>query len=245
MELREEDKAKTAFQVGPLGFYEANRMPFGLCNAPATFQRLVERCMGELNLRDCLIYLDDIIVFSSTFEEHVERLSAVFQRLEEHNLKLKPSKCELFRSRVLYLGHIVSCEGIQTDPSKIDCLKNWPIPECIKDVCKFLGFTGYYRRFVKGYAAIAKPLTDLLIGHPTNKQKSRRRKQQDKRVPFKWGVDQQNSFDALITHLTNPPVLAFADYTQPFFTAHRCQLQWSWSCAVPNAGWYQKGHCIC
>ena len=216
VELREEDKAKTAFQVGPLGFYEANRMPFGLCNAPATFQRLMERCMGELNLRDCLIYLDDIIVFSSTFEEHVERLSAVFQRLEEHNLKLKPSKCELFRSRVLYLGHIVSCEGIQTDPSKIDCLKNWPIPECIKDVRKFLGFTGYYRRFVKGYGSIAKPLTDLLIGHPTNKQKSRRRKQQDKRVPFKWGVDQQNSFDALITHLTNPPVLAFADYTQPF-----------------------------
>ena len=172
--------------------------------------------MGELNLRDCLFYLDDKIVFSSTFEEHVERLSAVFQRLEEHNLKLKPSKCELFRSRVLYLGHIVSCEGIQTDPSKIDCLKNWPIPECIKDVRKFLEFTGYYRRFVKGYAAIAKPLTDLLIGHPTNKQKSRRRKQQDKRVPFKWGVDQQNSFDALITHLTNPPVLAFADYAQPF-----------------------------
>ena len=92
VELKEKDKAKTAFQVGTLGFYECNRMHFGLCNAPATFQRLMERCMGELNLRDCLIYLDDIIIFSSTFEEHVERLQAVFERLQENNLKLKPSK---------------------------------------------------------------------------------------------------------------------------------------------------------
>ena len=91
VELKEKDKAKTAFQVGTLGFHECNRMPFGLCNAPATFQRLMERCMGELNLRDCLIYLDDIIIFSSTFEEHVERLQAVFERLQENNLKLKPS----------------------------------------------------------------------------------------------------------------------------------------------------------
>ena len=101
VELKEKDKAKTAFQVGTLRFYECNRMPFGLCNAPATFQRLMERCMGELNLRDCLIYLDDIIIFSSTFEEHAERLQAVFERLQENNLKLKPSKCKLFRSLTL------------------------------------------------------------------------------------------------------------------------------------------------
>ena len=94
VEIKEEDKEKTAFQVGTMGFYEFNRMPFGLCNAPATFQRLMERCMSELNLRDCLIYLDDIIIFSSTVEEHLERLEAVFSRLAQHNLKLKASKCE-------------------------------------------------------------------------------------------------------------------------------------------------------
>ena len=94
--MKEADKAKTVFQVGSLSFYEYNRMPFGLCNAPATFQMLMERCMGDLNLRDCLIYLDDIIIFSSTFDVHMERLQAVFERLQEHNLKLKPSKCELF-----------------------------------------------------------------------------------------------------------------------------------------------------
>ena len=113
VDLKETDKAKTAFQVGSLGFYECNRMPFRLCNALATFQRLMERCMGDLNLRDCLIYLDDIIIFSSTFEEHLERLQAVFKNLEKHNLKLKPSKCEFFKESVTYLGHVVSAAGTQ------------------------------------------------------------------------------------------------------------------------------------
>ena len=129
VEIKEEDKNKTAFQVGGLGFYEFNRMPFGLCNAPASFQRLMERCMGELNLRDCLIYLDDVIIFSSTFEEHLERLDAVFSRLKQHNLKLKPSKCEFLRSEVTYLGHVVSEEGIRTDPEKTKAVKNWPVPK--------------------------------------------------------------------------------------------------------------------
>ena len=157
VELNEDDKAKTAFQVGPQGFYECNRMPFRLCNASATFQRLMERCMGELNLRYCLSYLDDIIIFSSTFEEHLERLQAVFSRLEQHNLKLNGSKCEFFKNRVVYLGHVVSEEGIHTDPSKIESVKSWPIPKSVKDLRRFLGFTGYYRRFIKGFAAIARP----------------------------------------------------------------------------------------
>ena len=214
VELKEEDKAKTAFQAGPLGFYECNRMPFRLCNAPATFQRLMERCMGDLNLRDCLIYLDDIVIFSKTFEEHVEKLQAVFQRLHEHGLKLKPSKCELFRSHVLYLGHVVSKEGIHTDPSKIEAVQNWPVPQCTKDVRKFLGFTGYYRRFIKGYAAIARPLNDLLIGHPTG-PKSRKKKSRNG-TPFSWGEAQQQAFDTIISSLTNPPVPAYADYSLPF-----------------------------
>ena len=215
--LKETDKAKTAFQVGSLGFYECNRMPFGLCNAPATFQRLMERCMGELNLRDCLIYLDDIIIFSSTFEEHLERLQAVFERLQQHNLKLKPSKCELFKSRVTYLGHVVSEEGIETDPAKIEAVRTWPVPKSVKDVRRFLGFTGYYRRFIEGFAAIARPLNNLLIGHAINPKA--KKKSAQKRVPFKWGVEEQVSFDTITDKLTNPPVLAYADYTLPF-TVH-------------------------
>ena len=143
VELEEDDKCRTAFQVGNLGLFKFNRMPFGLCNAPATFQRLMERCMGEMNLRDCLIYLDDIIIFSSNFEEHLEKLQAVFQRLSNNNLKLKASKCEFFKSHVSYLGHIVSEEGIRTDPAKIEVVKTWPVPKSVKEVRQFLGFTGY------------------------------------------------------------------------------------------------------
>ena len=165
VELKEEDKPKTAFHVGNLGFYECNRMPFGLCNAPATFQRLMERAMGDINLRDCLIYLDDIIIFSDTFENHLCRLAAVFQRIHQYNLKLKASKCEIFRSEVTYLGHVVSESGIKTDPEKIKVLKEWLAPKSVKDVRKLLGVTGYYRRFVKGFARMVRPLNDLLIGN--------------------------------------------------------------------------------
>ena len=214
VEMKEADKAKTAFQVGSLGFYECNQMPFGLCNAPATFQRLMERCMGDLNLRDCLIYLDDIIIFSSTFDEHMERLQAVFERLQEHNLKLKPSNCELFKGRVSYLGHVVSDEGIHTDPAKIEAVKSWPVPKSIKDVRRFLRFTGYYRKFIQGFAAIARPLNDLLVGHVTNPKA--KKKSVRKQVPFKWGPEQQSSFEAVIDKLTNPPVLAYEDYSLPF-----------------------------
>ena len=132
VELEEDDKCKTAFQVGTLGFFIFNCMPFGLCNAPATFQCLMERCMGEMNLRDCLIYLDDIIIFSSSYEEHLEKLEAVFKRLHEHNLKLKGSKCEFFKGQVSYLGHIFYEQGIQTDPEKIEVVNNWPVPNNCK-----------------------------------------------------------------------------------------------------------------
>ena len=208
VELKEEDKAKTAFQVGNIGFYECNRMPFGLCNAPTTFQRLMERAMGELNLKDCLIYLDDIIIFLESFDQHHERLEAVFKRLHEHNLKLKASKCEFFMSEVTYLGHVVSEEGIKTDPDKIKALKIWPTPKSIKDVRKFLGFAGYYGRFCKGFSAIVRPLNDLFVAQSTKKP--------TKKTVFKWEEPQQTAFKTIIDRLSNPPILGYADYRMPF-----------------------------
>ena len=137
-------------------------MAFGLTNAPATFQRLMEACMGELHLKECLIFLDDILIFSKTFEEHLSRLG-VFSRLKKHNLKLKPSKCELFMKEVKYLGHIVSENGVQTDPEKVKALKKWPIPTNVKTLRSFLGFTGYYRRFIKDNAKIDTLIVSLVL----------------------------------------------------------------------------------
>ncbi len=213
VEMAEEDKAKTAFSVGSLGFYECNRMAFGLTNAPATFQRLMETCMGELNLRECLIFIDDILIFSKTFDEHITRLEAVFHRLHKHGLKLKPSKCEFFKTEVNYLGHMVSEQGVHTDHEKTAALATWPKPTSVKSLRSFLGFTGYYRRFIKGYAKIVKPLNDLLVGHPTNiaAMKSKKTK-----TPWVWGDSQQTAFDVIKQKLSSPPVLAYADFTKPF-----------------------------
>ena len=104
-------------------------MPFGLTNAPATFQRLMETCLNDLHLNWCIIYLDDIIIFLKTPEEHVERLAAVFDKISKVGLKLKPSKCEFFKSRISYLGHIVSRNGIEMDPKKIEAIQKWPRPK--------------------------------------------------------------------------------------------------------------------
>ena len=148
--MAEECKQFTAFTVWPLGLYECEAMPFGATNAPATFQRLMEECLGDLNLNWCIVYLDDVIVFSSTLEEHLETLEAVFKKLSDAGLKLKPSKCKFFQSSLTYLGHLISEEGIATDPSKIQAVKEWPVPESVSQVKSFLGFVGYYRGLLKG-----------------------------------------------------------------------------------------------
>ena len=131
IETEEADKQKTAF-VCPLGFWEFNRMPQGITNAPSSFQRLMERCMGDLNRKEVLVFIDDVIVFSNTLEEHEIRLRQVLERLKEYGLKLSPEKCKFFQTSVKYLGHIVSENGVETDPGKIEALKTWPRPKNLK-----------------------------------------------------------------------------------------------------------------
>ena len=213
VEVEEADKEKTAFTVGPLGFYECNRMPFGLSNAPATFQRLMENCLGDMNMHSCLIYLDDIVVFSRTFEEHIERLEKVFERLVEAGLKLSPAKCNLFQKELKYLGHIVSPEGIATDPKKVECVREWPVPQNLKQLQSFLGFVGYYRRFIKDFSKISRPLYDLFKGSGGGKKK---RKIKQQLIPFHWSEVHQGAFDKLVSMCCEAPVLAYADYSKPF-----------------------------
>ena len=130
------------------------------------------------------MYLDDVIVFSKTPEEHIVWLEAVFKKISDAGLKLKPSKCEFFKKRIHYLGHIVSNKGIETDPKKIEAIVNWPSPHTVHEVRKFLGFTNYYRKFVYKYAQIARPLNKLISGENAKK----------KRKKVEWGNEQEQAF---------------------------------------------------
>lgn len=221
IEMEESDRAKTAF-VCPLGFWEWNRMPQGITNAPSTFQRLMEKCMGDLNLREVLVFLDDIIVFSETLEEHEARLTHVLNRLRENGLKLSPGKCSFFQTSVRYLGHIVSRNGVETDPKKTEALKTWPRPQTLKELRSFLGFSGYYRRFVEGYSQIVKPLTNLTAGYPPVRKGVKMTNQSTKyhnpKEPFgeRWTQECQDAFTQIIEKLTSSPVLGFADPSLPY-----------------------------
>ena len=210
VEMVEECKPYTAFTCGPLGFYECETMPFGATNAPATFQRLMDNCLGDLNMNWCIVYLDDIIIFSQDAASHIERLEAVFKKLAKAGLKLKPSKCEFFIKRIKYLGHIISEEGVSTDPQEVEAVLHWPVPRTVYDVRAFLGFVGYYRRFIKGFSKAALPLRKLLIGLESQGKKSA------KHTPVDWGEEEQIAFDTLKSLCCKAPILAYPNYKLPF-----------------------------
>ena len=181
-----EDKEKTAFST-PDGHYQFTVLPFGVCNGPSAFQCLMAVVLAGLQWHNCLIYIDDIIVFGRSFDEHMSRLEEVFVRLAESHLRLKPSKCYLFCQEVEFLGHVVSRKGIATDPAKIEKLSDWPRPDTAIAVRSFLGFSGYYRRFVKDYATLVAPLHSLI----------------HKNTPFRWTEDCEQAFRLVkgLTHL--------------------------------------------
>ena len=182
---------KTTF-ITRRGAFKFKVLPFGLSNAPAVFQRLMNMVMQGLTWEACLVFLDDIIVISSTFEQHLERLNAVFERLKSANLKLKPSKCRLFQLKVKFLGSVVSEKGIEPDPEKLEVISDWPVPSNLTELRAFVGLASYYRRHVEGFSDIAKPLSEL-----TKKNR-----------PFVWGPEQQTAFETLKDRLIKYPVLA-------------------------------------
>ena len=141
----------------------------------------MEACLGDLNHQSLLIYLDDVIVFSLDFPSHLQRLEQVFQRLAEQGLKLKPSKCHLFQSKVRYLGHEVSEQGIAAIPERVEAVQDWPWPATVRELRAFLGLAGYYRRFIKDFSKIAMPLNKHLCGQPRN------RKHQNLQLLKDWG----------------------------------------------------------
>ena len=190
--MAEKDKPKTAF-VTRSGLYEYNTMPFGLCKAPSTFQRCMELIFRSMQWKIVLIYLDDIIIFSETFETHLERINMVFKRLRSAGFKLKASKCELFRPEVSFLGHTISRFGIRPSPDKVQAVKNWKQPQTVTQVRSFLGFSSYYRRYMQNFSVRAAPLNRLLEAGQA----------------FIWTDDHENAFQDLKSALTGEEVMAF------------------------------------
>jgi len=199
VEVEPSDRPKTAFAT-PFGLHQFRVMPFGLCNAPSTFQRLMELVLAGLHWNICLVYLDDIIIYSRTVKEHLEHLRQVFGRLRTAGLKLKPSKCFLLRKSVHYLGHILSEGGVETDPQKTLSVEKWSAPTSVEELRQFLGLATYYRKFVKNFAHIAAPLHRLT----------------EKGRTWRWTGECDGAFSTLKERLTSAPILAFPDFSQQF-----------------------------
>ncbi|KAD7116687.1 hypothetical protein E3N88_03955 [Mikania micrantha] len=196
--MKEDSIPKTAFHTHE-GHYEYLMMPFGLMNAPATFQAVMNDIFRPLLRKSVVIFFDDILVYSPTWETHLSYLKKVFQILHSNLLVLNSQKCSFGQSKVEYLGHIISYHGVSMDPSKIQAVQNWPQPTSIKGLRGFLGLTGYYRKFIRQYGSIARPLTDLT-----------------KKNAFLWSDQAQVSFDQVKQPLITAPVLTLPDFTQPF-----------------------------
>ncbi|WVZ75698.1 LOW QUALITY PROTEIN: hypothetical protein U9M48_023733 [Paspalum notatum var. saurae] len=199
LKIRPSDIPKTAF-ITRFGLYEYTVMSFGLTNASAYFMNLMNKVFMEYLDKFVVVFIDDILIYSKTEEEHEEHLRLVLQKLRDHKLYAKLSKCEFWLDQVPFLGHIVSKGGIMVDPSKISSVMDWKVPEVVREVRGFLGLAGYYRRFIESFSRIAKPMTSLL----------------EKGVPFNWTKERQAAFDELKKRLTTAPVLTLPDLTKSF-----------------------------
>ena len=232
IKMEKSSKQYTAFTVGNLGFFKCDHMPFGLCTAPATFQWLMQNCLGELNLIYCLIYLDDIVI-SQTAEEHIHHLCIIFDWFREHNLKLKPSKCNFFREEITFLAHRVSKDGVQPSNLTLKAITECALPQTYTEVCAFLGLVDHYRRFIKGFAHIAQPLNEHLAGEGASRK-------------LEWvslSEDALKAFKALKQVCMTASVWAFTDYTKPFLLETDASREGLGALLLQKQadGWYHPG----
>ena len=206
--MEESNIKKTAFKASSMGLYEFTCMPFGLSNDGSSFSHLMEQCLGDQQFVTLLLYLDDICIFAPTIDEILDQIQLVFNRLKQFNLKIKPKKCQFFNTSVLFLGHVLSAEGISANPEKVDKVKTWPVPKNTKEVQSFLGLASYHRCFIPHFAKKAQCLHEL-VGPTASKPKNRttaRVKETEtaesitvepKIKKFEWTIKHQEAFDAL------------------------------------------------
>ena len=196
----------TAFTVGNLGFFKCQCIPFRMCIAPSMFQRLKQNGLGELNLTYCLIYLDDVIFFSKMEEEHVQHLCVVFNHFQEHNLKLKPTKCEFFRDDINYLAHHISKEGMRHSKENLKPMAEFTPPWTFTEIQAFLGLVRHYQQFIKGFACMVQALHEHLYWEGASKKR-------------KWvtlTAETKDAFKMLKKACLEAPMLAFANFDKPF-----------------------------
>lgn len=220
--VSEECKHMTAF-ITPWGLHEWNRIPFGLTNAPAVFQRCMEGCLENLTGDICHVYLDDVLVYSPTFTDHVKHLKRVLQRLRESGIRLKPSKCLFFRKEVKYLGRIVSAEGHKSDPADVEAVEllREKTPKTIGELRRVLGLLGYYRKYIPNFSKKAGPLYNLLSLSPDYKPaKTNKGKKKDHVLPsshpIEWTTEHHTILNGLIDNLVQAPVMAYPDFEKRF-----------------------------
>ena len=216
--MDEADIHKTAFHVGSSGLYKFTHMPFGLSNAGASFCCLMDMCLGDQQYLTLLFYLDDICVFSSSVDEMLDRIALVLKNLKEFNHEIKPKKSFFFQSSVLFLGHLLSKDGILPNPEKVSKVKDWPIPKSAKEVHSFLGLASYYRRFFPQFTKWASPLHNLIPPVASTKKCVRVKLPPlvHNLPPFEWTTTHLESFNKLKDALTSAPVLAYPDYSKSF-----------------------------
>lgn len=199
IEMEPKHIQKTAFTVEG-GHYEYVRMSFGLKNAPSTFQRVIDNVLRELVGKICLVYIDDIIIFSTSLQEHIQSITKVFDKLRESNFKIQMGKCEFLRKEIAFLGHIITTQGIKPNPAKVHVIKNFPIPKTRREIKAFIGLISYYRKFIKDLAKLTIPIT-------TNLKKD-----------AKITIDREYmiEFETCKNILTNDPILQHPDFEKPF-----------------------------
>uniref|UniRef100_A0A3B3YDY6 Gypsy retrotransposon integrase-like protein 1 n=1 Tax=Poecilia mexicana TaxID=48701 RepID=A0A3B3YDY6_9TELE len=220
--MAEGSRHMTAF-ISPWGLYEWVRIPFGLSNAPAAFQRSMEEMLTTLRDECCIPYLDDILCYSQSFSEHVDAVRRVLRALQHHGVKLRTTKCELFKKEVRYLGRLVSAEGVRVDPQDIQAVVSLKEkrPTTVGEVRQLLGFLSYYRTYIQDFSRIAKPLYELLQvkelpDTPPRKGKKGNGAQLSSKTPIQWSDAHKTTLEQLIDILSHPPVLSYPDFELPF-----------------------------
>jgi hypothetical protein len=196
--MKSEDEFKTTFKTHH-GHYQFKVMPFSLTNAPAMFQCIMNTVLEPFLRKFVLVFLDDILIYSPNLHSHLQHIQMVLDKFREHKFYMKLSKCSFAQKQLDYLGHIITDQGVATDPSKTEAMVKWPVPTSVTELRGFLGLTGYYRKFIHHFGILAKPLTNLL-----------------KKKQFGWSTEAQRVFEALKAAMTSTPVLALPDFKEQF-----------------------------